>query len=210
MKEFFDYFKDVKPNIVKYGKDSMIFSEDEVCTSFSLILDGSIQIKKISPEGNILIVAEFNGGDSIGESLVFGSNNKFPMSGFAKVDTTILNVSKEDILYMCQYDLEFLSKFLRTLSDKSLILSKKLTQLSLKTIRQKICEYVLKEHYKQESLEIKLNVNKTELADKMGILRPSLYRELNNLRDESILDYDRKKIYILDLDKVRLISMKDK
>lgn len=212
MKEFFDFFKDMNMdyNIVNYDKGAMVFVENEVCTSFFLILSGSIQIKRISPEGNILMITEFKAGDPIGETLIFGSKNTFPMSVFAKTDTSILKASRDTILHMCQNNLEFLSKFLETISDKSLALSQKLTQVDFKTIRQMICGFLLQEYYSQGSLKIKLNMNKTELADQMGVLRPSLYRELNNLRDEKILDYDRNYIYIEDLKKVEHISTMEK
>lgn len=203
MKKFYNILKEMDHQIIEYPKGKMIFSKNELCTSFALILSGTVQIQKITPDGNVLIIAEFNTGDSIGESLVFGSNKRFPMSVFAKEKTSILYVSKENILYMCQKDLNFLSNLLEFLSNKSLILSSKINEVSLKTINEKICEFVLNEYYIQDNLKIKLNISKTEMANQMGILRTSLYRELNNLKSKKILNYDRNYIYILNIDKLK-------
>ena len=196
------FFKNVEHKISKYNEGNIVFVENEVCTSFNLILKGAVQIQKISPSGNVLVVAEFKAGDSIGESLIFGSKNTFPMSGIAKLDTTILPESRETILYLCQKDIDILTKGLQFLSDTSLTLSEKLDQVTLKTIRQRICEFILDDYNKHGNLEIKLNMSKTEWADKMGVQRPSLARELRNLREEGLIDVDRNYIYVKDLEKI--------
>ncbi len=203
--ELLDLFRDVDYSISKYDKDSIVFMENEVCTSLNFILKGCVQIQKISPSGNILVVAEFNTGSSIGESLVFGSENTFPMSGIAKMETKVMHISRDTILYLCQKDINFLNRFLQFLSDKSLTLSKKLDQVTLKTIRQRICEFILNEYNKNENLEIKLNMSKTEWADRMGVQRPSLARELGVLRDMELIDFDREHIYVKNLKGIREI-----
>ena len=53
------------------------------------------------------------------------------------------------------------------------------------------CEYGVK-------LEIKLKESKEEIANFLGIPRPSFSRELMKLRDEGLIEYNRDKIKIID------------
>ena len=57
----------------------------------------------------------------------------------------------------------------------------KIKTLALKTIRQSLEELLLYEYHAQKSTTIDLNMTKKELAEKTGVQRPSLSRELRNL-----------------------------
>jgi Mn-dependent DtxR family transcriptional regulator len=43
-------------------------------------------------------------------------------------------------------------------------------------------------------------MTKKELAEKIGVQRPSLSRELNKMRKDGLLTYDSKQITIMDVD----------
>jgi CRP-like cAMP-binding protein len=82
-------------------------------------------------------------------------------------------------------------------------LSSKLKQVSMKSLRQMICNYILSLYKKDKSLEINLNMSKKDWADKLGVQRPSLSRELINMKKDGLIDYDRSKIIILDLEEIK-------
>lgn len=85
------------------------------------------------------------------------------------------------------------------LSNKVLILNSKIKSISFKTLRQKVINYILNEVKEQKSNLIILNNSKEEIASLLGIPRPSLSRELINLRDKSYIKFDRKNIAVLDI-----------
>lgn len=201
-KDFELLFKDADYIISKYAKDSIVFNADEECTKLNIILDGNIRIQKIDPFGRSLVIAEFKSGDIVGEALLFGERNTYPMTGISTVNTTVLHIPKKTILHLChEYD-NFLIEFLRFLSGKSVTLSNKLDEISLKTIRQKICEFILLEYKKNNKMKVKLNMSKKEWADKLGVQRPSLSRELIKMKEESLINYDKHYIYIKNLEEI--------
>lgn len=187
-------------NIKNYNKNSIIYMQNEKCKSLDIILEGIVSVQKINSEGNVLTINDFMSGDVIGESLVFSIDNKYPMTVFAKNDVTILNIKKELILKLCQSNECFLISFLHSLSSKALILSDKIKSLTLKTLRQCIIEYLLFEYYAQDSTKIKLNMTKKDLAEKIGVQRSSLSRELNKMRKDGLIDFNAKFIFIKDID----------
>ncbi|WMJ76920.1 MULTISPECIES: Crp/Fnr family transcriptional regulator [unclassified Sedimentibacter] len=187
-------------NIKNYNKNSIIYMQNEKCKSLDIILEGIVSVQKINSEGNVLTINDFMSGDVIGESLVFSIDNKYPMTVFAKNDVTILNIKKELILKLCQSNECFLISFLHSLSSKALILSDKIKSLTMKTLRQCIIEYLLFEYYAQDSTKIKLNMTKKDLAEKIGVQRSSLSRELNKMRKDGLIDFNAKFIFIKDID----------
>ena len=183
-----------------YFKDSIVHLQNEKCESLDIILSGTVLVQKIDSDGDLLTICSFSDGEVMGENLLFSHRNFYPMTITAKCDTEILQIKKELMIKLCQENMEFLNGFLQSASDKTLILMGKIKTLALKTIRQCIVELLLYEYHAQKSTTIKLNMTKKELAEKIGVQRPSLSRELNKMRKDGLITYDSKQISITDVD----------
>lgn len=59
------------------------------------------------------------------------------------------------------------------------------------------------DYKKNGTLKIKLNMTKREWADIMGVQRPSLSRELLEMKKMGLIDYDFSYIYVKDLEGIR-------
>ncbi|WP_286910297.1 Crp/Fnr family transcriptional regulator [Clostridium sp. UBA1652] len=186
-----------------YSAGDILFMQDESCDYLSVVLDGVIEIQKLDADGNILIVASLEKGNVFGENLLFGDRHFYPMSVVCKNSSTVLHIHKSYVETLLQKNHEFLVIFLRILSNKAMALSSKLKQVSMKSLRQMICNYILSLYKKDKSLEITLNMSKKDWADKLGVQRPSLSRELINMKKDGLIDYDRSKIIILDLEEIK-------
>ncbi|MPN38896.1 hypothetical protein SDC9_186421 [bioreactor metagenome] len=86
------------------------------------------------------------------------------------------------------------------LSSKILNLNKKVTELSLETLRQKIIFYLLQLYKEQKTLKLKLPISKKSLAEYLGVQRPSLSRELINMKNEGLISMEKDLVHVLDLE----------
>lgn len=197
--ELLDLFNTSNSFISKYPKDSIIHFESEKCKYWEVILKGEVHVQKIDKKGNILTITEFNVGENIGGNLLFSKFPYYPMSVIAKSNTEILRISKDFILQLCQRNQNFLVEFLTCISDKTIILTNKIKSISMKSIRDSIIEFLNYEYYSQKTKNIKLNMTKKELAERLGIQRTSLSRELNKMKKDGLVDYNAQSITICDL-----------
>ena len=202
-KELLNLFKTHNYIISKYNKGSIIHFESEKCNYWDIILKGQVFVQKIDEKGNVLTVAEFKIGDNIGGNLLFSKYPYYPMSVLAKSDTEILHIPKDFVLQLCQTSQDFLVKFLTCISDKTAILTSKIKSISMKSIRESIIEFLNYEYYTQKSKEIKLDITKKELAERLGIQRTSLSRELNKMKKDGLINYDAHSITICDFEIIR-------
>ena len=201
--ELLNLFKAQNYIISKYNKGCIIHFESEKCNYLDIILKGQVFIQKIDEKGNVLTVAEFKIGDNLGGNLLFSKYPYYPMSVIAKSDTEILHIPKDLVLQLCQTSQDFLVKFLTCISDKTAILTSKIKSISMKSIRESIIEFLNYEYYTQNSKKIKLNMTKKELAERLGIQRTSLSRELNKMKKDGLVDYDAHSITICDFNIIR-------
>lgn len=198
LKDIDELIKKDSYNIKEYKKEAVIFFQNEKCMTLDVVIKGVVSIEGIDEKGNYITISDFNAGDVIGENLLFCRKNFYPMTIIAKTDVTIIHLKKDLIMNLCQSNATFLVNFLQSLSDKTLILADRIRTLSFKSLRKSVRDFLIYESYAQKSDKVKLVVSKKTLAEKFGVQRTSLSRELNKMRDEGLIEFDAYSITILD------------
>lgn len=192
--------KEIKYYIKTYSKGEIIANEDDECKSLSLVLSGTVEIQRLYSNGKYIVLSRIFEGDVFGEALVFSKAKTYPATVIALSECMVLFINKNDVLKICSHEEKILENFISLLSDKVFILNSKIKSISFKSIRQKVINYILNEAKEQKSNYIILKNTKEEIASLLGIPRPSLSRELINLRDMNYIEFNRKKITILDIE----------
>ena len=196
-----ELFKDANYTIKNYSKNDIIALEGDICTSVGLILEGSIDIKRTLGT-KIIHVSSFTKGHIFGEVIAFSDTNLYPATVISSNSSKIMFISKDNFIKYCTSHKDFLERFLNDLTNKIFVLNKSITNLTFNRIRQKICSFLITEYKLQKSDNIKLKMTKEKIAESLGITRPSLSRELINMKDEGLIDYSRNHIKILDLEEI--------
>lgn len=181
-----------------YESGQIVAFEEDPCTALGIVSSGSIHIQRIYANGKLITIETFQAGDSFGEALMFSDPGVYPATLIAKEATTVLYIDRSDVIRLCSNYPHFLNSFLRTLSNRILLLNRKIKNLSFQSIRQKVANYLLEERLRQKSDRLALTLARHELADSLGIPRPSLSRELIAMKEAGWIDFDRKTITIVD------------
>lgn len=199
-----DLFKDAHYTIKNYSKNDIIAMEGDICTSIGLILDGSIDIKRMLGS-KVIHVSSFGKGHIFGEVIAFSDINLYPATVMSSTPSKIMFISKDNFIKFCTSNRYFLEIFLNDLSNKIFVLNNSITSLTFNSIKQKICNFIITEYKLQNSKTIELKMTKEKIAESLGITRPSLSRELINMKDIGLIDYSRSHIKILDLEEIESI-----
>lgn len=203
-KYILELFKDTNYTIKNYSKNDIIAMEGDTCTSIGLILDGSVDIKRMLGT-KIIHVSSFSKGNIFGEVIAFSDTNLYPATVISSSQSKIMFINKINFIHFCTSHEDFLEMFLNDLTNKIFVLNKSITNLTFSSIRQKICNFLISEYRLQKTKNIKLNMTKEKFAESLGITRPSLSRELINMKEVGLIDYSRTHINILDLEKLENI-----
>jgi CRP-like cAMP-binding protein len=202
-----EILNNVKYSIKEYSSGYLIAAEGEKCLSLGIILEGSVEIQKAYSSGKIVTLARLTSGNIFGEAIIFSHMNFYPATITAlNKNTKIMFIKAEDIIVLCSQFSVVMHSFLELLSDKILLLNKKIKDLSFSTIRQKISSFLLEEYKYQGSLTLKIPVSRQELSEQMGIQRPSLSRELINMREDGLIEFSKNTITIVDVYSLELLT----
>jgi CRP/FNR family transcriptional regulator, dissimilatory nitrate respiration regulator len=200
--ELADLIRGLAPRRRDYTKDEVVAVEGEECLSIGIIVQGSLRVERILPSGKLVIVDLLNVGNSFGEAVLFSAADAYPATLSANEAASVVFLSREEVAGMCARSPRFLNSFLRLLSDKILMLNRKIKTLSFQSVRQKVANYLLEEAARQAANPLILTGSRQAMADLLGIPRPSLSRELAAMQAEGWIDFDRRTVRLLKPDQL--------
>jgi len=181
----------------EYGKNNIVHFVGEVCSELEIILSGKVVIERIDESGNLMTIAEFYSGDVLGGNLMFSKNPHYPMTVTAKQPAVILAINKTRLFQLFSDNHDFLKSYLEYVSDHTAILGDRIKHYVNRTIRESIMSYLDYELKKQNGKIIKLPITKKALAEKIGVQRTSLSRELAKMRADGLIKFDIDSIELL-------------
>lgn len=183
----------------EYGKGEIIAFEGDKCSALGVLLDGSITIQRLLPSGKRVVMDTLHPGDSFGEVIIFSDVQVYPASIIAGEYARVVFISKENVLRMCLVSPGFLKNFMTLLSNKIWTLNRKVKSLSYHSVRQKTVNFLLEAYARQKTPELHFDISRSEMADHLGLPRPSLSRELAGLKAAGWIDYAGDTIQLLDI-----------
>ena len=185
--------------IEEYRDQDIIAIQGDNCDSLGIIIKGSIEIHKPFESGQVVTINHFSEGNIFGEALIFSGTHKYPANIISSDNSKILFISQKDVVELMSMNKEILHNFVGELSNRILMLNERMTNLSLNSVRKKVANMILTAHRKQKSINVRLPYGRRKMAELLNIPRPSLSRELINMKNDNIIDFHRNEIRILDL-----------
>lgn len=196
------------PHAIKtFTKKSLLALSGEEVTQAMLLLKGKLQGEMLDFSGNSLKIEELNPPQMVAAAFLFGQQSRFPVNLSALADGELLSIKKRDFTAMLSREPQVLNNYLNIVSSKAQFLSRKITFLKFKTIREKLAFFLL-QHVKQGIKSIELQQSQTSLAELFGVARPSLARTIGEMETEGVLSWNRRTVEILAPEKLReILSM---
>ncbi|WP_291634582.1 Crp/Fnr family transcriptional regulator [Clostridium sp.] len=174
--------------------------EGDTCDSLGIVIEGELEVQKHYASGKVVTLAKLNKGKIFGEAIAFSETNIYPATIVSSKGTIILYISKKDIIAMCSVCPKVLNNFMQLLSSKILLLNRKIKELSFETLRQKVSNYLLSQYEIQKTTALILPMSRKNLAEHLGVQRPSLSRELVNMKTDGLIDFNKNLVHLKDLD----------
>lgn len=197
----------ISPTVKTYARGEIAAHMYEPMTGIGLVMSGEAEVMRENASGAKHIMALLGRGETFGEMAAFSGSPVWKATVTAKTDCTFMFISPVRFLGNCQRSCvshkTLIQNMLKIISDKAIQLSKKVEYLSVKSMRAKVCGYLLEQSNISKSETFVLPMNKSDLADYLGVSRPSMSREFGRLKDEGIIDYYLSSVRILDMDKLK-------
>lgn len=181
-----------------YPSKYTIELEGTTCTYIAIVLSGTIGITSYNASGTSIHLQTLTEGMMVGDVLLYGSSDHlYPGNLVTVTPSTVAFIPYKDVEQLLHTNAIFRKNLFTLISKKAYTYSLETKLLSQDTLRDKIIHYLNLEIKRQGSTKIQLPTTKEELAKKMHVKRPSLSRELAQMKQEGLIDYNRWTITIL-------------
>ena len=178
-----------------YEKGQVIFWAGQTVEHVCLVLSGEAQMWQEDILGNRSIISRFGPGQLFGEAYALSGHSVIAGTVAAVQPTELLFIHKSRLLGVrcgggeCYHQL--LENLLVLFAEHSLQLSRKLSCLSRRTLREKLLGYLYTQSRLAGSNRFSIPYSRQELADYLSVDRSALSKELSRMKAEGLLDYHR-------------------
>lgn len=166
-----------------FQKDQFLIHQGDKAKGVGLVLEGRMHILREDFLGNREILAEVTAGDIFDEVYAILQGEPQSVAVAAASDGQVAFFSTERLLE----NREVMGNMIKVLARKNLFLTRKMSHLSRKTIREKLISYLSEEGSRQGSADIHIPFNRQQLADYLSVERSALSRELSKMKDEEMI-----------------------
>lgn len=164
-----------------YKKDEIIFKEGEVCNNVSIIVKGIVDIVSYSFSGKEIVFNSLKKNDLFGNNLLFSSTPKYKGNVTSRSDSTIVFISKNNLLKLFESNQEFLLRYLNIQSDNGKALNNRIRLLSYDSAFERLDYYLF---INNGSIEFK---SVSSLASLLNLKRETLSRLISKLEKENVI-----------------------
>ena len=187
----------------KYKKSQFIYFPDQPSTHIYMVVNGHVKIGHYQDDGRESVSAILGNGEIFGELALAGEETR---KDFAQAldECTICPLSIEELKMLMLENRELSFKLLKLVGLRLMKLERKLDLLVFKDARTRVVEF-LKDTAawkgKKVGFETMIPTQLThkDIAALTGTSRQTVTTILNELKDKNLINFDRKKILIRDL-----------
>lgn len=184
----------LRPRIKRYKYREIVALYGTPLSGIGIVASGKVALTRETYSGNRIMLGILGSGSIFGETAAFSDDRTWPVTVIANEDCQMLFLPPDKIRgncsNICPAHSILILNMLNILSNKALMLNKKIEHLSAKSVRGKISSYLLEENRQTSKTAFMIQMKRHELADYLGIPRPSLSREMAVMKKEGIIDYD--------------------
>lgn len=163
-------------NLKRYNAGDYIARQGNLCRGVYILVSGRVRCSMSGNDGKEITVDEMTAPCILASAFIFATENCFPVNVEALVSCELYVIGKTRFLEFMHKHPVMLENFLRDISDRGVFLSKKVNEFALQNLKTRILAYL------EKNPDIH---NQREVAQRLGVTRPSLARALSELIAEN-------------------------
>ena len=193
-----------KSKIKKYEQGEKIFMQGDEPVKLFVLLKGRVKLVKNLFSGKQHFLDEVSEGSVFGENCFMGEKSCYGYDAESAGDTEILEIPWQYFHCFCDHSCahhqQLIRNMLGILSGKEIQAMKKISMVTPTSLKERIANWLL------DCLEtdggggdtVYLRMDREELAEFLGVARPSLSRALMKLKEDGVIDVEKNRITVLD------------
>lgn len=181
-----------------FSRGSVIYGGKDFERCLGLFISGSATVSKPAENGKELAISRLSEGMIFGAAAIFNDVQTFANLITAHENCRVLMMEETWLHRVMQLHFSVAEAYIRYLSDRILFLNGRIASLAAGTTDQIVTHFLL-----QNAPQITISM--TELAGRLNIGRASLYRVMDRMVDDGIIERSGKTIFVKHPDRLHMV-----
>ena len=194
------------PHIRRYRRGELLLMAGYETRELGIVLEGEITAANPMPDGSAVVMTHMGPGGVFADVLA-GGRSKSPVTVTAALPCRVLYLPCEALLRPCgamhSAHLQLLHNWLDTISSKYFALDRRLELLCCKSLRGRICLWLLEQREQAGADTFTTPLTRAELASYLNCDRSALCRELSRMQEEGLVQLFRRSFKLPAPEKLR-------
>lgn len=198
---------DEKKDIV-LKKKQILFNEGDSAQYLYLLQKGRIKVYRTHDDGKEYITSLINEGGYIGLAPIF-ENKNYSDTAVTMEECHIKKIPRDEFVSLLHRNQDVANEFIKTLSHSIDMREKQLLSFAYDTVRKRTAEALItlfEQLQELDSQDIEVSVTREDLASMAGTATETVIRCLGSFKDDKFIEVRGRKIAILDLTGLKLVS----
>lgn len=184
------------------ARGEFIMASPGTAPLMGVVLEGEVEMISEDYFGKKSLLTVLSVGSVFGESYscVKARNRTIAYQASGKCRVLLLDYDR--ILHACKLVCRFhhrmIENMVELIAEKNLELIEKLEVTSRTSIREKLLTYLTRQAERTGSATFQVPMGRTELAEYLCTDRSAMTRELSRMREEGLIDFDKRTFTLLD------------
>jgi CRP/FNR family transcriptional regulator len=185
-----------------YAQGTTLFLEGDPGAGLHLVAQGTIKISRFSKEGREHILHLLSVGDSFNDvSALDGGPN--PATAIAQNDVVVYRLTHDALRAVALRHPHLAWALIESLAARARHLVGIVQDLSMRNVRGRLARLLIEQAEANESDAVPRLLTQEEMASRLGSVREVVGRSLRSLANDGIIEFNRHRIVILDLARLR-------
>ncbi|MCP4457401.1 MAG: Crp/Fnr family transcriptional regulator [Cytophagales bacterium] len=190
-----------------YKKDDFIYFPDEASKQIYMISNGRVKIGTYTDEKKEIVKAILTKGEIFGELALAGEMTRTDFAQAMDNDTRICFMTIENLQDLMKGNQELSFKILRIIGWRLRKMESKIESLVFKDALTRIVDFLRETALEKGQkvgfeMMIKNHLTHKDIASLTGTSRQIVTTVMNELREQNLINFDRRRILIRDMEKL--------
>jgi len=194
-------FKGVQPRECAPG--TLLFTPDEPSERLFVLKVGRVDVYRLTPGGRRLVVRRLNPVAIFGEMGLLGQSLR---GCFAEVteDSLVCTATREQILAVFQQRPDVALRMLEAVGNRLMQMEERLEQALFSPVRARLASFLLANM--DPATGLVADYTHEDIGDVIGALRQTVTETLHLMREEGLVEVERKQIRVTDRGRLREVA----
>lgn len=180
----------------KYKKNEIVIHQGDILDSLYIIDDGSVRREQTYPNGEVHLVNIFEKGRIFSMEISLSRTKVSPVDLITNEDSKVLLISLKSIEQSAFHD-SIRRALIEMLADDNIRMGNKVQVLAERGLRDRVMAYLNVLSKRHPSGEIHVRMTQEQMAQYLCVNRSALSNELNKMKKDGLIDYNKKQFWIL-------------